>query len=129
MGDARVTKIERAATSEPANKQTSLGKAKNLSVREFLMQHPPKSDVQRTLAVGYFLEKHKNAGSFTAADLEAGYHEAKHKLPSNISVNIKRCIEAGNMMEAKEKKNNKPAYVVTATGEQLVESGFKNTSN
>ena len=29
------------------------------------------------------------------------------------------------MMEAKEKKDNKPAYVVTSTGEQFVEAGYK----
>jgi hypothetical protein len=29
------------------------------------------------------------------------------------------------MMEAKEKKGNKTAYVVTSTGEQFVESGYK----
>jgi hypothetical protein len=126
--DARVTKIEMAATNEPNDKRSSTSKAKNLSVREFLLQHPPKSDVQRTLAIGYFLEKYKDIGSFTAADLESGYHDAKHKLPSNISMNIKRCIEGGNMMEAQERKDNKPAYVVTATGEQLVEGGFKAVS-
>ena len=62
--------------------------------------------------------------SFTKADLEKGYQDAKHKLPSNMSVNIKHCIAAANMMETKEKKDNKTAYVVTSTGEQLVGSGF-----
>ena len=40
-------------------------------------------------------------------------------------MNSKHCIKAGNMMEAKEKKSNKTAYVVTATGEQFVEGGYK----
>jgi hypothetical protein len=64
-------------------------------------------------------------GSFTNADLEKGYRDAKHSLPSNMSMNIKQCIKAGNMMEAKEKKGNKTAYVVTSTGEQFVEGGYK----
>ena len=77
------------------------------------------------LAVGYYLETHEGVGSFTKADLEKGYRDAKHSLPSNMSMNIKHCIKAGNMTEAKDKKDNKPAYVVTSTGEQFVDSGYK----
>ena len=42
-----------------------------------------------------------------------------------MSMNIQHCIKAGNMMEAKDKKDNKPAYVVTSTGENFVEGGYK----
>jgi hypothetical protein len=122
--DARITKIE----ADPAGadvKMAAHGSAKKLSICEFLLKHPPTADVQRTLAVGYYLETHEGMGSFTRADLEKGYRDAKHSLPSNMSMNIKHCIKAGNMMEGKEKKDNKPAYVVTSTGEQFVESGYK----
>jgi hypothetical protein len=77
------------------------------------------------LAVGHYLETNEGLGSFTRADLEKGYRDAKHSLPSNMSMNIKQCIKAGNMMETKEKKDNKPAYLVTSTGEQFVKNGYK----
>ena len=121
--DARITKIE-AGTAD-AGAGAARGSAKKFSIREFILKHPPPTDVQRTLVVGYYLETHEGMASFTRADLERGYRDAKHGLPSNMSVNIKRCIEAGNMMEVKEKKDNKPAYVVTSTGEEFVASGFK----
>lgn|SRR5262249_30928512 len=123
--DARITKIEAGTTDAGRGKAVARASAKKLSIREFLLKHPPTTDVQRTLAVGHYLEIHEGMGSFTKADLEKGYRDAKHSLPSNMSMNIKQCIKAGNMMETKVKKDNKPAYIVTSTGEQFVESGYK----
>jgi len=128
--DLRITKIEASeATASDSKTTASVAAAsaptKKLSIREFLLKFPPNTDVQRTLAIGYYLEAHEGMGSFTKVDLEKGYRDAKHSLPSNTSVNIKRCIEAGNMMEDRQKKGNKLAYVVTSTGEQFVESGYK----
>jgi hypothetical protein len=122
--DARITKIE-GSTTGTGDGKTARASTKKLSIREFLLAHPPTTDIQRTLAVGYYLETQGSMSSFTRADLEQGYRDAKHNLPSNMSVNIKHCIAAGNMMETKEKKDNKPAYVVTSTGENFVEKGYK----
>lgn len=126
--DARITKIETGAAVVDRGDAAARAPAKKLSIREFLLKHPPTTDIQRTLAIGHYLEIHEGVSSFTKADLERGYREAKHSLPSNMGVNIKHCIKAGNMMETKEKKDNKTAYVVTSTGEQFVESGYKNPS-
>jgi hypothetical protein len=123
--DVRITKIEAGTTGASGVKTAAPASAKKLSIREFLLKHPPTNDVQRTLAVGYYLETHEGVGTFTRADLEKGYRDAKQSLPSNMSMNIQQCVKAGNMMEAKEKKDNKPAYVVTSTGEQFVDSGYK----
>lgn len=65
--DARITKIEAGAGG---GKTTTSASAKKISIREFLLKHSPTTDVQRTLAVGYYLEKHEGVGSFTRADLE-----------------------------------------------------------
>jgi hypothetical protein len=127
--DARITKVEAGAVDASGDKKAERASAKKLSIREFLLKHPPTTDVQRTLAVGYYLETHEGMSSFTKADLEKGYRDAKHNLPSNMSMNVKQCIKAGNMMEAKEKKDNKPAYVVTSTGEQFVESDYKKSGS
>jgi hypothetical protein len=74
------------------SKATALAASKKLSIKEFLLEHPPTTDIQRTLAVGYFLETHGGMTSFTKAELEKGYRDAKEPMPSNIGVNIKHCI-------------------------------------
>jgi hypothetical protein len=107
------------------SKATALAASKKLSIKEFLLEHPPTTDIQRTLAVGYFLETHGGMTSFTKAELEKGYRDAKEPMPSNIGVNIKHCIRHGHLMEAQEKKNNKAAYIITRSGEQFVAAGYK----
>ncbi len=124
--EARVTRIETgSAGAGGAQKTAARAAAKKLSIKEFLLESPPTTDIQRTLAVGYFLETHAGMASFTKADLEKGYNDAKEPPPSNISVNIKHCIKQWHMMEAEEKKNSKTAYVVTRSGEQFVMAGYK----
>jgi len=124
--EARVTRIETgSAATAGGQKEAGSAVAKKLSIKEFLIESPPTTDIQRTLAVGYFLETHTGMASFTKAELEKGYSDAKEPTPSNISVNIKHCIKQGHMMEAEEKKNNKTAYVVTRSGEQFVMAGYK----
>ncbi len=120
--DGRITKIEAGAAGGKASARAS---AKKTSIKEFLLNHPPATDIQRTLAIGYFLENNAGMASFTRPDLEKGYSDAKETPPSNISVNIRHCIKQGHMMEADEKKNNKTAYVVTRSGEQFVAGGYK----
>lgn len=124
--EARVTHIEsdggRTRVGEKAAAPTA---SKKLSIKEFLIERPPTTDIQRTLAVGYFFETHAGMASFTRNDLEKGYRDAKEPTPSNIGVNIKHCIGHGHMMEADEKKNNKTAYTVTRSGEQFVAAGYK----
>jgi hypothetical protein len=122
--EARVSRVESGDTSI---RETAAAPAasKKLSIKEFLLEHPPTTDIQRTLAVGYFLETHAGMASFTKAELEKGYQDAKEPTPSNIGVNIKHCIKNGHLMEADGKKNNKTAYVVTRSGEQFVTAGYK----
>jgi len=124
--EARVTRIESGSSHATAGEKAAVPAAsKKLSIKEFLLEHPPTTDIQRTLAVGYFLETHAGMASFTRADLEKGYRDAKEPMPSNIGVNIKHCIKNGHMMEAEQKKNNKTAYLITRRGEQFVPAGYK----
>jgi hypothetical protein len=124
--EARVTRIESGSShASVGEKAAAPAASKKLSIKEFLLEHPPTTDIQRTLAVGYFLETHAGMASFTKADLEKGYRDAKEPMPSNMSVNITHCIKHGHMMEAQEKKNNKTAYVITRGGEQFVAAGYK----
>ncbi len=124
--ETRIARIEASGTPVHSGQNAATNmRVKKLSIKEFLLESPPTTDIQRTLAVGYFLETHAGMTSFTGADLERGYGDAKEPTPSNISVNIKRCIKQGHMMEAEEKKNNKTAYIVTRSGEQFVLAGYK----
>ena len=122
--EARVSRIESGDASIGKTAAAS-AISKKLAIKEFLLEHPPTTDIQRTLAVGYFLETHAGMASFTKAELEKGYRDAKEPIPSNIGVNIKHCIKQGHMMESEEKKNNKTAYVITRSGEQFLASGYK----
>ena len=54
-----------------------------------------------------------------------GYSDAKESPPTNITVNIAHCIKQGHMMEAREKKGNKTAYMLTRSGEQFVAARYK----
>lgn len=124
--EARVARIESSAGyTNFDDKSPGPLVSKKLSIKEFLLENPPTTDIQRTLAIGYFLETHAGMRSFTTAELEKGYRDAKETLPSNTSVNIRHCIGHGHMMEADEKKNNKTAYVITRRGEQFVAAGYK----
>jgi hypothetical protein len=125
--DARVAKIE-SGEDQPAAAVPRAAAARKISIKEFLLEHSPGSDVQITLVIGYFLETHAGMASFNRADLEKGYRDAKESLPSNINMNVNRCISQGHMMEVEEKKNSMKAWVITRTGEQFIKSGFKTPS-
>jgi hypothetical protein len=124
--DARITKIEAGGTAADDSKSVGQEKSKKkIAIREFLLENPPPDHIRRTLAVGYFLEKHEGTSSFTRADLLRGYNDAKEPAPSNLGVNIAHCIKDGYMMKAREKKDGKPAYVLTASGERFVEGRYQ----
>lgn len=98
---------------------------KKLSIKEFIISLKPKDDVQITLAIGYFLEKYKKYSTFNARDIERGFKDAKEKIPSNPSDKIQKNISKGHIMDAKEKKDNKKAYLLTNSGERFVENNLK----
>lgn len=97
---------------------------KKLSIKEFLLSKKPKSGVQKTLVIGYYLEKYEGYSSFNAADLEEGFRFAKETVPNNINLCIIRNVQKGHLAEAKEEKNNFKAWYLTNTGEIFVESNF-----
>jgi hypothetical protein len=97
---------------------------KKLSIKEFLLSKKPKSDVQKTLVIGYYLEKHEGYSSFNAADIEEGFGSAKETVPKNINLCIIRNVQKGHLAEAKEEKNSHKAWYLTNTGEIFVENNF-----
>lgn len=121
--EERIVKLEGLFKSNP--KVVS----KEISIKEFILQKTPKDDVQKTLAIGYYLEKYDNLPAFNAKDLEDGFSRAKEKTPKNINYKVIKNIEKGYMMESKDKKGNLKAWSLTNSGEKVVENNFEKENN
>jgi hypothetical protein len=112
---------QRPAKAEP---QRSLS-GKPSSPREFIDRYGLKQHVDIVLAFGYFLERVRGLKSFTGADVNTCYYEAKVE-PSNTSQMIINNIKKGYIMQSK-KPGARTNYTLTRTGEQFVEGEFKRT--
>ncbi|MFH0949210.1 MAG: hypothetical protein V1802_01855 [Candidatus Aenigmatarchaeota archaeon] len=117
--EKRIRALEGVFKSEPQK-----GK-KQISIKEFLLSKKPKDDVQRTLVICYYLEKHRGMSSFNAKDIEERFRDAKEKVPDNVNYKAIQNIKRGYMMEAKEKKDKFKAWTLTSTGERFVENDLK----
>jgi len=98
---------------------------KELSIKEFILERRPTNDVERTLAIGYFLERFTGATSFNVDDLARQFEHAKEPTPDNINHKVFLNVKKGHMAEAREKKDSKKAWMLTNSGESFVEAGFK----
>jgi hypothetical protein len=110
----------------PQPKSTSatalpISAGKKMSAGEFIRQLGFKKHTDIVLAFGYFLEKMSGLTSFTAADINACYYEAKLET-SNTSQMIIQNMHTGRIMLAKKATDKgRAAYVLTRTGEEFVE--------
>lgn len=98
---------------------------KKMSIKDFVLTKNAKDDLRRTLAIGYYLEKHGDSESFNIKDIEKGFRDAKINPPQNIHDKVNKNIVKKHMMEAAEEKGNKKAWVLTSIGENIVENNFK----
>jgi hypothetical protein len=98
---------------------------KKLSIREIFISKKPKTDVDKTLLVGYYLEIFQDYTSFNVSDIEVGFRSAKEPPPGNISDVVNKNIRKGFIMSAEEKKDNKQAWVLTNLGIQYVDNDLK----
>src|ERR1051325_11605686 len=87
--EARVTRIEAGSEGAPSVQKVTASAVKKLSIKEFLLERPPTTDIQRNLAIGYFLEMYAGMSSFPRAVIPNSYGDGKGPAPSNIGVNIK----------------------------------------
>ena len=89
---------------------------------EFVRQLEIKKHTDFVLAFGYYLEKFAEKSSFTPADINEAYYEAKLDA-SNTSQMIIQNIKRGYLMSAKAKKgestgnDGKKRYTITSSGE------------
>src|SRR3989337_3631703 len=69
--EERLAKLEGSYETEPKVLR------KSVSINEFMRSQKPNDDVQKTLAVGYYLEKYEGLTSFNAKDLENAFQRLK----------------------------------------------------
>lgn len=117
--EARVQKLELVLSSGTTLPKS---KSKKISAKEFMLTKVLKADVQRVLALCYYLEQNEEMKSFNIQDIETVFRLAKVKLPSNINDAVNKNIGKGFMQEANERKDGKKAWELTMTGESFVET-------
>jgi type II secretory pathway component PulJ len=116
--ETRVQALEKRLESGAA---VSVAREKKQSAKEFLMTKSAGPETQKVLAFSYFLEHQDGLTSFNVSDLEAVFRAAREKLPKNMNDAVNKNVARGFLMEAKEKKDSKKAWQLTATGERFVE--------
>ena len=106
------TTPEKATTVAQTGKRTSVG--------EFVRQLEVTKHMDLVLAFGYYLEKMTGLASFTIADINNCYYDAKIE-NSNTSQMVIQNIKKGFMMAAKTKEDKgRQAFVLTRSGEEYV---------
>ena len=121
-------KVEKLPTNKlhDGPKHSAERAQKGISVGEFVRQLGIKKHTDYVLAFGYYLEKHGGQASFTPADINEAYYDAKLDV-SNTSQMIIYNIKRGYFMNAKGKKDSagendgKKRYTVTRSGEEQIE--------
>lgn len=96
---------------------------KSMSIGQFMKRVSAKTDVDKALAAGYYLEKHENAEKFTAADIRTTIKGAKMPPPKNPNDAINKNIKKGYIMAAGD-KDGKMGYVLTTDGEQAIDDSL-----
>lgn len=96
---------------------------KSYSPREFIDRYALRRHTDIVLGFGYFLERVRGLKSFSGADINTCYYEAKVE-PSNTSQMIINNIKKGFIMSA-GKSGSKKGFTLTRTGEEFVTGGFK----
>ena len=124
----RISKIETTISSSisPDIKPINSEKLKKLSAKEFLINKKLKSETNKTLSLGYYLEYIEDMKSFNVDDLIKIFQLAKEKRPQNVHDTVNKNIIRGFLMEVGEKKDSKKAWVLTTSGENFVENKLKN---
>jgi hypothetical protein len=122
---AEVTAPAQPAQAAPTVPAAPVAATKVKSMRQFMVEKSPTDDVQRSLVIGYYLEKQSGLTSFNAKDIEKGFVDAREKVPGNVADKILKNVWKGHMMQVSDEKDGLKAYVLTNSGTKFVESGIK----
>ena len=118
--EERVTRLE--GLMRPSGLNTTSHASKRVSAKEFLMTKRVQSELQRVVALAFYLERQEGLASFNVADLENAFRSARERVPKNMNDAVNKNIARGFLMEAAEKKDSKKAWQLTATGERFVDT-------
>lgn len=125
--EKRVDDLENTSQLPSTTTRTSVSNKKQ-SPKEFLLTKSVTGDVQKTLALAYYLESNEGMESFNVPDLQKTFRIAKEKLPKNLNDQINKNISRGYLMDAEEKKDSLKAWTLTSTGEKFVEEELNNNN-
>lgn len=115
-------KANLSGKTEPASKVLPATVGKEISPGEFIRKYGVKKHTDLVLAFGYYLEKHSGLASFSSADINNCYYEAKME-NSNTSQMIIQNIKRGYLMQAKAKgeegkRGKGQLFTLTSSGEE-----------
>jgi hypothetical protein len=122
--EVRLKNLENALIVQSEKVRPEEQLKKKLSLMEFLREVKPQNTVQKVLSIGYYLEKHEKLLSFNINDIRRAFRMAKEPLPSNVAAFVNQNIHNVHIMQDDKKKENMKAYVVTSSGENIVDSHF-----
>jgi predicted metal-dependent hydrolase len=94
-------------------------KVKGMSAAQFFKKYNPKTDNDRVLVAGFYLEQVKKLQNFTASEVREQIKDAKRQPPTNVNDAINQNIKKGLLMSAGD-RDNKIAFVLTTDGEEQV---------
>ncbi|PPA69511.1 hypothetical protein [Jeotgalibacillus proteolyticus] len=88
-------------------------------IQAFLEELPIGSEWQYTLAMAYYLFKHRQQQAFTAKSIRKQFRDARHNVPNNIHLSIHTCVKKGYLHESGLLDLQKN-YEITEAGIQYV---------
>jgi len=113
----RIKKLEQLL---PMSVNTIISQNKIISLKEFMLEKNPKTDVEKTMLIGYFFEQNKGQQEWTSKDIQGGFKLAKESTPGNVSDKIQKGIKRGLIIAG----NKKGYYKLTNSGDKIVGAGF-----
>ena len=119
--EKRIVMLEKSIAKGIENEKLE----KKMSIQEYLRSKELKTDVDKTLALVYFMEKYENLEYYNKTDIEEHFKKSKEKPPLNINDKINSNIKKGYIMEVDEKKNNLKCWCLTNSGIEFCENDFK----
>ncbi len=108
----------RNAAPRPKNISTACGK--QLSPGELFAAKGWKTDLDKVILAGFYLEKNGGLQSFSLQDVRNTLIAAKVTLPKNVSLALFKAVQRGWVMEVSGARDDLKAWVLTQSGEKRV---------
>lgn len=124
--EMKVAKLESERTNNRAVDKNIVLKKKQ-SPKEFILKFGKLTQTEKTLVLAYYLEHVDANDAFNVADLENVFRVAKESVPVNMNDMVNKNVIKGFLMPDRAKKAGKMAWVLTSTGERIIEDKLEST--